>query len=170
MTTILPEFARSNLDSIRRALEPEKKPLPKGTSVDFLLLFRLIAEILREFWNKIQRELERGIEGRKLSGLIKELEDLTTLWLDLLEPFYDPRNISTKQIEEDFPKEMSAIQSVYAEIIGIQKELVSLRKMIDMPPPTISLENLQTFEESKSNEAYETGDEILTRLQQGGDL
>src|SRR5947209_9023796 len=72
--TLLPEFVRSGLAPLEKALPPEESRLPPARMRDLVFLCcSALAPALRRDWEEVQECLGQGIDGKRAAFRLEEL-------------------------------------------------------------------------------------------------
>ena len=143
--TILPEIVRCNLGPMRDVLDAsEASNLTPEQADELFFLCSFLADAIEKSWARIQGSTYNGVEGQKLSAMLKEVTDQIDDSLRTYErlqrlaggiPDYRAAADNLSRLTEDT-----------AKVEQVRRQVVSFRDWLNVPSPPVDLEHLRTLE------------------------
>jgi hypothetical protein len=168
--TTLPKIFRANLGTVLQALEQyEVQGFSSKRADELFELCEVVLVLVRWSWARIQADLQEGIEGRELSTILRTVCDSLE---ETLRVYARLRNVMAAG-PPDYAKlstNLSKLEQAMREVDQVRQRMSSLLAWADAPLPPIEASKLVRGEATPSSEGYENGDQILARIQSGGDL
>jgi hypothetical protein len=166
---LVPQIVWNSLRPLQNALKRNGHRHTPNEVRELIEACTLEELLLEKLWERNRKLLEHGAEGRQLRLLLKESLDAVEESLRL---FAGVQDIATREqtplMEQQADRTMLETVSRRAE--HLRGELTALLHWLDAPSPPIDPATLTGGGDSSTAKGYESIDDILARLQAGGDV
>jgi hypothetical protein len=142
--TILPEIVRCHLGPIRHALDAcEVQNLTAEQADELFFLCSFLADAIEKSWAMIRGGSRKGIEGRKLSAMLKEVSGQID---DSLGTYERLQRMVRRIPDYRAIDELSRLKADVERVEQVRRQVISLLEWLNAPAPPVDLERLKTLE------------------------
>lgn len=167
--TVLDKIVRKSISKAREAVEQEPKGFTPEQAEELFSWCLSAANTIEWSWNTFQEEVNEGAEGRLLARSLRAVLEEVDLVLSTYTKFRKIVTTSTPKYP-GLTVSLSKLDRAASSVEKKRQQFASLLAWVDTPLPAIELAKLPKGEGPQSAEGYEDGQQILARLQSGGEI
>lgn len=156
---LITDMVRDGVRRLQQATEGEEYRRSRELFRDFSAGCTMLASMIEQAWAVVDDMLDEGTEGRRLLFFLKECRDGNDALLRIL----------GEAAETASPFE-AALADARRRIEEVQKNIRALLSRLDVPPPPMDPATFAARGVPHDSANYENLDEVLSRLQAGGDV
>ncbi len=167
--TVLDKIVHKSISEAREAVERQPAGFTPAQAEDLFSWCLSAANTIEWSWNALQEEVKEGTEGRLLARSLRAVLEEVDIVLSTYAKF---RKIVTTSTPK-YPGLTVSLRKLDRAVSSVEKkrqQFATLLAWVDTPLPAIDLAKLPKAEGSQSAEGYEDSEQILARLQSGGEL
>jgi hypothetical protein len=168
MSPTLPlDMARKSVATLLERVEQQDAFSPDEAR-DLLASCEMGILVLERLWVLAQGFLDRGMESRKLTFLLKEFVDVLELGVKAFDVARE-RVRSAGLTSQEKVEGLSALERAGRRAVDMREEWSALVSWLETPPPEIDPQSLPEGVGEPEAEGYITLDELTNRLLSGRD-
>jgi hypothetical protein len=160
--TIASDVVRKGLDVFLENVSQQTEPTPDEAR-DLVLSCAIPAVLLEQLWELLQRFLDRGMEGRQFTFLVKEYLDVSDLGIKALDAAAE-RIKSADLPEDEKAAGLAQVETARRRSVQWHDELAALVRRLVAPRRAIEPASLPPSGGPGEAQGYLSLDELTDRL------